>query len=242
MRFSHSLALHRPEIPLRSIAAGELLYEEKYEMNLKDKMEQIYGNAPPDKIPWNIKKPPRQLVELVESGKVAPCQAVDLGCGAGNYAIWLAGKGFQVTGIDFSEIAVDLARKQAEQEAVKCIFRVGDLTDTDFTVDTKYQFAYDWEVLHHVFPDDRYAYIRNVVRLLQKDAKYLSVCFSEEDPDFGGEGKYRKTPMKTTLYFSSEKEIEQILDAHFEIKELTTTEIAGKYGPHMAVIAFAVKK
>ncbi len=211
-------------------------------MNLKDKMEQIYGNDPPNKIPWNIKQPPRQLVELVESGKVAPCRAVDLGCGTGNYAIWLAKKGFQITGIDFSERAVDLARKQAEQEAVECIFRVGDLTDKDLTLDTEYEFAYDWEVLHHVFPDDRYIYIRNVVRLLQKDARYLSVCFSEEDPDFGGEGKYRKTPMETTLYFSSEKEIEQILDAHFEIMELTTTEIAGKYGSHIAIIAFAVKK
>jgi len=211
-------------------------------MNLKDKMEQIYGTTPVDKIPWNIKQPPRQLVELVESGKIAPCLTVDLGCGTGNYAIWLARKGFHVTGIDISEKAVDLARKLAEQEEVECMFRVGNLTDTDFTADTEYEFAYDWEVLHHVFPEDRYTYIQNVSRLLHKGAKYFSVCFSEQDPDFGGKGKYRKTPMETTLYFSSEKEIEQILDAHFEIKELTTTEIAGKYGPHKAVIAFAVKK
>ena len=211
-------------------------------MNLKDKMEQIYGTAPVDKIPWNIKQPPRQLVELVESGKIAPCLTVDLGCGTGNYAIWLARKGFHVTGIDISEKAVDLARKLAEQEEVECMFRVGNLTDTDFTVDNEYEFAYDWEVLHHVFPEDRYTYIQNVSRLLHKGAKYFSVCFNEQDPDFGGKGKYRKTPMETTLYFSSEKEIEQILDAHFEIKELTTTEIAGKYGPHKAVIAFAVKK
>jgi SAM-dependent methyltransferase len=211
-------------------------------MNLRDKMEQIYGNTPPDKIPWNIKQPPKQLVELVERGKVTPCRAIDLGCGAGNYAIWLATKGFQVAGIDFSEKAVELARKQAGRENVNCTFMVGDLTDTDFKADTEYEFAYDWEVLHHVFPDDRDTYIRNVVKILQKGATYFSVCFSEEDPDFGGEGKYRKTPMDTMLYFSSEKEIEQILEAHFEIKELTTTEISGKYGPHMAVIAFASKK
>ncbi len=211
-------------------------------MNLKDKMEQIYGNAPPDKIPWNIKQPPKQLVELVESGIVAPCRAIDLGCGAGNYAIWLAKNGFKVTGIDLSESAVKLARKQAKQENVKCIFKAGDLTDTKFIADTEWEFAYDWEVLHHVFPEVRDKYIRNVVKLLQKGAAYYTVCFSEEDKDFGGEGKYRKTPMDTTLYFSSEKEIAQLLDAHFEIKEITTTEITGKYGPHMAVIAFAVKK
>ncbi len=81
-----------------------------------------------------------------------------------------------------------------------------------------------------------------MVKLLQKGATYFSVCFSEEDPDFGGAGKYRKTPMDTMLYFSSEKEIEQILEAHFEITEFSTIEIAGKYGPHMAVVAIASKK
>ncbi len=216
--------------------------QEKSEMNLRDKMEQIYTNAPPDKIPWNIEHPPMQLVQLIESGKVAPCRTLDLGCGAGNYAIWLATRGFQVTGIDCSKKAVELARKKAERENVRCTFIVGDLTDIDFKADNEYEFAYDWEVLHHIFPDDRDTYIRNVVKILQSGATYFSVCFSEKDPDFGGEGKYRKTPMDTMLYFSSEKEIENILEAHFEIKELTTTEIAGKYGAHMAVIAFASKK
>ena len=211
-------------------------------MNLRDKMEQIYGKSPPDKIPWNIKQPPKQLVKLVESRKVAPCSAVDLGCGVGNYAIWLATKGFKVTGIDFSKKAVELARKEAERMNVNCTFMVGDLTDTEFKSITKYKFAYDWEVLHHIFPNDRGTYIQNVVKILQKGATYFTVCFSELDQDFGGKGKFRKTPMDTMLYFSSEKEIEQILEANFEIMDITTTEIAGKYGTHKAVVAFAYKK
>ncbi len=85
-------------------------------MKLKEQMEQIYGNAPPDKIPWNIKQPPGLLVDLVESRKVVPCHAIDLGCGMGNYAIWLTTKGFQVTGIDLSEKAIRLARDQAGKE------------------------------------------------------------------------------------------------------------------------------
>ena len=184
---------------------------ENTEINLRAQMEQIYESLSPDKIPWNIKQPPRQLIELVESGEVTPCRAVDLGCGTGNYAIWLAKKGFQVTGIDFSEKAIDLARRQAERENVSCAFRVGDLIDADFKADIEYEFAYDWELLHHIFPEDRWTYIHNVVKLLEKGAKYFSVCLSEADPDFGGKGKYRKTPLDTLLYFSSEKEIECIL-------------------------------
>ena len=45
--------------------------------------------------------------------------------------------------------------------------------------------------------------------------------------------------MGTKLYFSSEKEIEALVASRFEIDNLTTTEIAGKYGPHIAIVAFA---
>jgi SAM-dependent methyltransferase len=211
-------------------------------MNLKEKMEQIYSNEPPDKIPWNICHPPKQLVDLVEDGKVMPCSAVDLGCGTGNYAIWLAQKGFQVTGIDFSKIAVELASKKAQEEKVNCKFFVGDLIDKNFNLNTEFEFAYDWEILHHIFPEDRDTYFKNLAKILKKGAKYFSVCFSEKDPDFGGEGKYRNTPMETRLYFSSEKEIEQLLESHFDIDYLTTIEIAGKYGSHVAVVSFAYKR
>ena len=211
-------------------------------MNLKDKMEQIYRNEPPDKIPWNIEIPPKQLIELVEDGKVKPCSAVDLGCGMGNYAFWLAQKGFQVTGIDFSGTAVEFASKKAQQENVNCKFLVEDLTDKKFNLNSKFEFAYDWEVLHHVFPEDREIYFQNVGKILHSKAAYFSVSFSEKDPDFGGEGKYRTTPMGTTLYFSSEEEIERLLEVQFDIEILTSVEIIGKYGPHVAVVAFAHKK
>jgi len=211
-------------------------------MNLKDKMQSIYRNSPPDAIPWNIQSPPKLLVELIESNKIAPCSAVDLGCGTGNYAIWLAKKGFRVTGIDFSEKAIELASNKAAQENVDCHFMTGDLIDRDFKISTEFEFAYDWELLHHIFPENRNDYIQNVANILKKDAPYFSVGFSEKDPDFGGKGKYRKTPMETTLYFSSEKEIEDLLIDHFELEQLSTVEIAGKYGPHMAIVAFAYKK
>ena len=101
--------------------------------------------------------------------------------------------------------------------------------------------AYDWEVLHHIFPEERGVYIDNIRKMLEPGGIYLSVCFSEQDPDFGGEGKYRQTPINTTLYFSSEEEIRNLLVTDFTIKELRTVEIAGKYGPHMAVMTLAVK-
>lgn len=72
---------------------------------IRDQMEKIYGKTPPADIPWNIESPPGALVELVETGQVQPCKTIDMGCGAGNYAIYLGSVGFDVTGVDISPSA-----------------------------------------------------------------------------------------------------------------------------------------
>jgi hypothetical protein len=96
--------------------------------------------------------------------------------------------------------------------------------------------------MHHVFPEDRPRYIRNVHEILHPGGIYLSVGFSEDDPAFGGEGKYRKTPLGTTLYFSSEAELEELFTRHFRIDELKTVDICGKRNSHKAVMAWMTRK
>jgi len=211
-------------------------------MSLREQMDDIYGSTPLQRIPWHIEQPPELLQQLVEQGQVRPCTAVDLGCGAGNYALWLAAQGFAVTGIDLSAKAIEIATEQATSRRIDCTFLAGDLTEKAFKLNEKFAFAYDWEVLHHVFPEQRELYLSQVRELLEADGLYFSVCFSEQDPDFGGVGKYRQTPMDTTLYFSSEQEIQDLLEPGFAILQLSTQQISGKYGPHMAVVVLARRR
>ena len=103
-------------------------------------------------------------------------------------------------------------------------------------------FAYDWELLHHIFPPDRDRYVANVARLLKPGGRYLSVCFSENDRGFGGSGKYRETSLGTVLYFSSEKELEDLFSGLFTILELKTVEVQGRFDRHLAVFAFMERK
>jgi len=211
-------------------------------MNLRDKMDAIYRDSPPSQIPWNLKEPPELLVDLVRGRKIVPCDAVDFGCGAGNYAVWLAEQGFRVTGIDISPTAIELASKLARERGVDCRFLEGDLTSVQAGWEVSFDFGFDWEVLHHVFPAQRAAFVGNVHRTLRPGARHLSVCFSENDPGFGGKGKYRRTPLGTTLYFSSQDEIEGLFSPRFRFLELSTREIAGKEGPHLAVFALLEKQ
>jgi SAM-dependent methyltransferase len=211
-------------------------------MNLRDQMEEIYRHMPVEQIPWNLEEPPKLLIDLVHTGRIRPCDAVDVGCGAGNYAVWLATVGFQMTGMDISPAALELAEQLARAKGVTCAFLEEDITGNLEQHDGAFEFGYDWEVLHHVFPEKRGAFVRNVHRILRPGAMHMSVCFSERDRGFGGKGKYRKTPLGTTLYFSSQDEIERIFTPNFRIVELDTTEIAGKYGPHLAVATLLERK
>lgn len=205
-------------------------------------MEDIYRTLPLEAIPWNVETPPKILVELVESKKVNPCKTIDLGCGIGYYAIYLASRGFDVTGIDISPTAIKIAKEKAEGKRVKCNFIVADVLGSMDEVKDTFDFAYDWSLLHHVYPEWRNKYFRNVNRMLNSGGKYLSVCFSERDHHFGGTGKYRKTPIGTILYFSSEEELKEIFSAFFKIIEVKTIEIGGKHASHLANYAFMEKR
>jgi SAM-dependent methyltransferase len=205
-------------------------------------IDKIYRTVPLDNLPWNSKTPPDALVELVADRKLRPCAAVDLGCGAGNYAIYLAGLGFDMTGIDSSPTAIRIAEEQARERGADCRFIVADLLGDLHEVTGTFDFAYDWEFLHHIFPEDRETYIRNVQRILNPGATYFSVCFSEDDPQFGGTGKYRRTRIGTTLYFSTEAEIRELVSPYFSIRGLKTLEISGKIGPHVAISVLAERR
>jgi len=205
-------------------------------------LDKIYRDVPLEEIPWNIETPPEALVRLVESGEVRPSKAIDLGCGTGNHAIYLASIGFEVTGIDISESAIKIAKENAKKRGVRCNFLVADVLGDLAEVRETFNFAYDWELLHHIFPEEREKYIKNVHRILNPRGKYLSVCFSERDPQFGGSGRYRQTRLGTVLYFSSEDELRELLNPYFYIKELKTMEIKGKGGSHLANYAMAERK
>jgi SAM-dependent methyltransferase len=71
--------------------------------------------------------PNRFLVE--EIGTMAPGTALDVACGEGRNAIWLAEQGWRVTGVDFSSVALDKARAFATDRGVGVDWVRADLTN-----------------------------------------------------------------------------------------------------------------
>jgi SAM-dependent methyltransferase len=146
----------------------------------------------------------------------------------GNCAVWLAQQGFDVTGIRLSAAAIARAQQLARSKAAACRFIVSDLLKPTNALDASCDFAYDWLVPHHVFPDDRPRYVANVLPLRRPGALCLSACFSKEDQAITGEGKYRQPQLGTLRCSSSEQEIRDRFEPSFDIEELTAVETEGK--------------
>jgi SAM-dependent methyltransferase len=72
-------------------------------------------------------RPNRFLV--VEVAELPAGRALDLACGEGQNAIWLASRGWEVTGVDFSEVAIQKARARGERDGVDARFVCADLVE-----------------------------------------------------------------------------------------------------------------
>jgi SAM-dependent methyltransferase len=200
----------------------------------QEDMDKIYREVPLSDVPWNFETPPDALIALVKSKKIRPCKTVDLGCGAGTNAIYLASEGFEIIGLDISASAISIAKENANNKKIKCTFYIADVLGNMDEFRQSFDFAYDWELLHHIFPEKREIYVQNVRNILKPKGKYLSVCFNENDSSFGGSGKYRKTKLGTLLYFSSLDELKTLFERYFEVKESKIIEIRGKPVSHVA--------
>jgi SAM-dependent methyltransferase len=75
---------------------------------------------------WSA-KPNRFLV--AEVGELQPGRALDLACGEGQNAIWLASLGWDVLGVDYSHVAVAKAQQRAERDGVAVDFICADLVE-----------------------------------------------------------------------------------------------------------------
>jgi ubiquinone/menaquinone biosynthesis C-methylase UbiE len=73
--------------------------------------------------------PDHRLVELVEGpDRLQPGRALDLGCGTGRNAIYLAKHGWDTVGVEMVGYAVDVAKERAEAEGAPARFVQGDVT------------------------------------------------------------------------------------------------------------------
>jgi len=79
----------------------------------------------------NIAEAQHFLQNLIENIPIkSQDRVMDIACGRGRHALYLAAQGFQVTGIDLSPNSISFAKKEAEKEKLNATFYVHDMRET----------------------------------------------------------------------------------------------------------------
>ena len=124
--------------------------------------------------PWD-EKPRKALAQLVESGRLKPGRAVELGSGTARNAIYLAKNGFDVTGVERDAGLVALARKKAMAARVLAHFVVDDLTNLK-NVTGPFDVLVDYSTLDDMTDEERDRYVQNVLPLTHPGSQFVLYC------------------------------------------------------------------
>ena len=129
--------------------------------------------------PWDTGVTPPELKELIEGrNKRVPGKSLDLGCGTGTNAIYMAEHGWDVTGIDFTPRAIDKEKAKVAASKVKPRIILGDVTRLkELGVGDGYALIFDLGCLHSIPDDRRDAYAKAVTDVTETGADFLVFGF-----------------------------------------------------------------
>lgn len=130
--------------------------------------------------PWDTGITPPELVSFIESSP--PGKALDLGCGTGTNAIYMAQKGWEVSGVDFVGRAIQTARLKARQARVQVKFYLDDVTHLK-GIAGPFNLILDIGCFHNLQESDKKTYIQNLERLLATGGTFLIYAFIQTDLD-----------------------------------------------------------
>ncbi|MER5202833.1 class I SAM-dependent methyltransferase [Streptomyces sp. NPDC002825] len=138
-------------------------------------------------VPFFVAKPDENLVSYVERGLIpAGGKVLDLGCGPGRNALYLAAAGFDVTAVDLSPTAIAWAEERARDTGAEGLrFVRGDAFTA--ALDGPYDLVYDSGCFHHLPPHRRVSYLALLDRALAPGGHFALTAFAAGEGGMGSE-------------------------------------------------------
>ena len=177
---------------------------------MENRFQTAYVEGSP---PWDIGKPQSVFINLFRDGEIRG-RVVDVGCGTGENALYLAEQGLDVTGVDLAPLAIERAQRKATERGLNARFEVADVLDLRAFADT-FDSGID-SGCFHVFDDpERARYVRSLHGALRAGGRLFIMTFSDRQP--GTWGPRRVSQAELHAAFADGWRVDDIEAAHFDI-------------------------
>ncbi|MFH0070963.1 class I SAM-dependent methyltransferase [Peribacillus sp. NPDC056705] len=158
------------------------------------------------RIPFFVHAPDENLDQYVQNQLGSPGRVLELGCGAGRNAVYMARRGWTVDAVDLSEEAIAWGQERAKSAQVPIRFHCQNLFDLELQSNA-YDLIYDSGCFHHILPHRRMSYLDLIQKHLKPGGYYGIVCFAAGSmgADMTDWDVYRDHSIKGGLGYTEEK-------------------------------------
>ena len=148
--------------------------------------------------PWETGEPAGELVRVVREGLIRPGEMLELGCGTGADALYMARQGFDVTAVDSSPLAVERARLRAEREDVLARFVLDDVFR--FAPNAgQFDLVYDAGFYHFIRRAELDQFLDLLWRVTRPGSLYLTLAGNSDETAENGPPKVTEQEIHSEL-------------------------------------------
>jgi SAM-dependent methyltransferase len=149
--------------------------------------------------PWDTGQPSTELKRVIGEEKIASCRAIELGCGTGTNAVWLANQGFDVTAVDISSLATARAQERAAAAGMCVRFLTADVLSSSDDLGGPYDFFFDRGCYHVVRRINVHAFLRTLTRITQAGTVGLVLTGNAREPHEPGPPVVKEEEIRAEL-------------------------------------------
>ena len=161
---------------------------------------------------WDPGRPASDLREAVESDALPVGRALELGCGSGINAIYLAQHGFEVTALDVAPTALRQAEQLAKEAGVDIRWVLADASAPPEM--EPFDFIFDRGCYHHVRHQDAAGYVSGLRRLTRPGGKVMILAANANEPHRGGPPRIHEHELRAD--FSRDFTFEWLKETRFD--------------------------
>lgn len=163
--------------------------------------------------PWDSNLPSKELQVVLHEYAVRPGTAIELGCGTGTNAVFLAQQGWDVTAVDCSALALSVARQRADRADVQVRWIEADVQNyTD--AEAPFDLVFDRGCYHCCRRVDLPGYLSTLRNITRPGSHMLCLCGNANDGSQYGPPRVQEAEIREEL--GAVFEIEHLLEFHFE--------------------------